>query len=143
LAAAAVVGAPAGIATCIIVGHPPADLLFLAADASAPAGPAVGAAGPLDAATIVGTPTDTVVGTTSPWGTAAITGAPAGIVVGAPAWPLFDPFMGRAPYRSTRHVFFMAPHYGFLVQPAWPSSFDPSIGRAPYWSMPHAFFTTP
>jgi hypothetical protein len=56
---------------------------------------------------------------------------------------LHDPSMGGAPYWSTPHAFFAALQYGFLVQPARPSSFDPFMGRAMYWSRLHAFFVAP
>jgi hypothetical protein len=131
LNAATIVGAPVGFAA----GQPPAGLLFLTAGTSALAGPAAGATGPLDAAATVGTPASTVTGTTGLWATATI--------AGAPAWPPFDPSMGRAPYWSMLHAFFAAPQYGFLVQSTCPSSFHPSMGGAPYWSTPHAFFVVP
>jgi hypothetical protein len=108
LVAAAAGGAPAGT----VAGHPLAGLLFLAAGASAPAGPAAGAVGPLDAATTVG--------------------APAGTSASAPAWLSFDLSMGGALYWLTLDTFFVAPQYGFLVQPAWPSSLDPYMGVALY-----------
>jgi hypothetical protein len=54
---------------------------------SAHAGPAVGVAGSLAAAA----------------------------TADAPAWPSFDPSMGRALYWSTPHAFFAAPQYGFSV----------------------------
>jgi hypothetical protein len=96
LAVATAISAPMGT----VAGHPLAGVLFLTAGASTPTSPATSAARRLDAA----------VGAAGPWATAAITGTP--------AWPSFDPSMGRAPYWSTPQAFFVAPQYGFPVQPA-------------------------
>jgi hypothetical protein len=118
LAAAAAVGAPAGIAAGTDAGHPSADLLFLVAGASAPVGPVVGTARPLDPAVAVGAPVGTAAGAVGPWATAAFISIPVGTTVGAPVWPSFDPPIGGAPYWSTSHAFFTAPQYDFPVQPA-------------------------
>jgi hypothetical protein len=56
LAVVVIVGIPAGTVVSTVADHPPADLLFLAADASAPASPTAGVTGPLDAAIAVGAP---------------------------------------------------------------------------------------
>jgi hypothetical protein len=65
LAAAAVIDAPAGTIAATITGHPSTGLLFLRVGESAPAGPAVGATGPLDATAVIGAPAGTTVGTTT------------------------------------------------------------------------------
>jgi hypothetical protein len=42
-------------------------------------------------------------------------GVAGSLAADAPAWPSFDPSMGRALYWSTPHAFFAAPQYGFSV----------------------------
>jgi hypothetical protein len=66
LAVVVVVGTPAGTVVGTVVDHPPADLLFLVADASAPASPTAGVTGPLDAAIVVGAPAAIAMGVAGP-----------------------------------------------------------------------------
>jgi hypothetical protein len=77
LADVAAIGALVGTVMGTIVGHPPADLLFLIAGASGPAGITMGTVVSLDAAGAIGAPACTVAGAASPWATVAIAGAPA------------------------------------------------------------------
>jgi hypothetical protein len=109
-----VVGAPVGPATGATVAarpHPLVGLPFFTADASAPIGPAMGAAGPFTVVAAVGTPAGTVVGVVP----GALIGT-ATCVAGDPTCPFFDPSMGAAPYWSTSHAFLAELQYGFSVQ---------------------------
>jgi hypothetical protein len=108
LAVATVVGAPTGTITGTITGNPPVGLLFLAADASAPAVSTACVAGPMDVVVAVGAPTGITAGAAGPWAIAAVIGAPAGTAAGtSPGRPLtrlwVEPRFGRRRTPSSQH----------------------------------------
>jgi hypothetical protein len=92
VATTTIVGTPAGTVVSTITGQPLADLLFLAASASSPAGPTTGAAGPFDVAAAVGTPIGTAAGVAGSWATTVVASTP---TCPSYAHPWVEPHTGR------------------------------------------------